>query len=429
MRIQHLSFLPKAKKRPLSIGARINLGFALTMALMVALASVGITHNQMADKRLKNIVEKNNVKTEMAQVMQSALRERALNMHIIAVLTDDFLKDEVYQRFNELGGEYTRARQVLEQLADTPEEKQVLADIKRLTRQAQPEVEKVMVMGLEGSDTSIFELIRNQTMPMQKLISDQVDKLIQFQREQTTNAVREAERLSLQARNIMLFLGGMACLLALLIAVFVCRQVTRQAEALEHQAMHDELTHLPNRTLFQDRLQEAIKNAYRKNVSFAIILLDLDRFKEVNDTLGHDAGDQLLVEVGRRLKETVRSIDTVARLGGDEYVILLDDLSEQQVDRVAEKIHQVLAHPFALAGKNVSIRASLGIANFPIHGSDAVMLTRHADRAMYAAKHERRGIATDSPALEPDFSGQSSLQPELHQASEPATQWEKASAF
>ena len=309
---------------------------------------------------------------------------------------------------------------MLEQLADTSEEKEVLANIKRLTRQAQPEVEKVMVMGLEGSDASIFELIRNQTMPMQKLISDQVDRLIEFQREQTSNAVREAERLSRQARNIMLFLSGAACMLALLIAVFVSRQVTRQAGALEHQALHDELTHLPNRTLFQDRLQEAIKNAQRKHVSFAIILLDLDRFKEVNDTLGHDAGDLLLVEVGRRLKETVRSIDTVARLGGDEYVILLNDLSEQQVGRVAEKIHQVLEHPFVLAGKDISISASLGIANFPLHGSDAVTLTRHADMAMYAAKHERLGIVTYSSALEGAFR-QSSHATGPHQAIEPAT--------
>ena len=420
MRIQHLSFLPKAKKRPLSIGARINLGFALTMALMVALASVGITHNQMADKRLKNIVEKNNVKTEMAQVMQSALRERALNMHIIAVLTDDFLKDEVYQRFNALGGEYTRARQVLEQLADAPEEKAVLANIKRLTRQAQPEVENVMEMGLEGNDAGIFELIRNQTMPMQKMISDQVDTLIQFQREQTTAAVRDAEKLSIQARNIMLLLGGMACTLALLIAVFVSRQVTRQANALEHQAMHDELTHLPNRALFQARLQQAIRNAHRQNGCFSIILLDLDRFKEVNDTLGHDAGDLLLVEVGRRLKETVRSIDTVARLGGDEYVIILEALAEFAVQRVAEKIHKVLAHPFTLAGENVTISASLGIANFPLHGRDAVMLTRHADMAMYAAKHERSRIAIYSPSLEQYMPTQLAGKTELHQAIEQA---------
>lgn len=302
----------------MGIGARINLGFTFTIALMMALTGVGLTHIHLADARLKNIVEKNNVKTEMAQIMQSALRERALNMHIIAVSDDPFLKDEVYQRFNAMGGEYTRARQSLERLASFQEEKRILDEIKRLTRRAQPEVEKVMEMGLAGNDPQMFELIRNRTMPLQKLISDQVDALIQFQRAQTANAVREAESLSGQARHVMLFLGSMATLLTLLIAVFVSRRVTGQAHALEHQASHDELTSLPNRALFQDYLQQAIKSANRMNGSFAILLMDLDRFKEVNDTLGHNVGDLLLIEVGRRLKETVRSEDIVARLGGDD---------------------------------------------------------------------------------------------------------------
>jgi len=175
-------------KRAIGIKSRINLGFALTIVLMLALTGVGLTHMYLADARLKNLVEKNNVKTEMAQIMKSALRERALSMHIIAVLKDAFLKDEEYQHFNALGGQYTQARQTLERLADSPEEKKVFAQIKSLTLQAQPEVEKVVEMGLAGDDSQIFDLIRNQTMPMQRLISDQVDTLIEFQRTKTTRS-------------------------------------------------------------------------------------------------------------------------------------------------------------------------------------------------------------------------------------------------
>lgn len=109
--------------RSISIEVRINLGFTFTIALMLALAGVGLTQMYQADARLKIIVEKNNVKTELAQIMQSALRERALSMHIMAVLTDDFLKDEEYQHFNELGGSYTQARQSLKKLATSAEEK------------------------------------------------------------------------------------------------------------------------------------------------------------------------------------------------------------------------------------------------------------------------------------------------------------------
>ena len=224
--------------------------------------------------------------------------------------------------------------------------------------------------------------------------------------------------MSAQARNVMLFLGGLASILALLIAIFVSRRVTRQAYALEHQALHDELTNLPNRVLFQDHLQQAIKNAHRTDSTFAILLMDLDRFKEVNDTLGHDAGDLLLVEVGQRLKDTVRSVDTVARLGGDEYVILLENISEQYVERVAEKIRKVLEHPFVLDGEVVDISASLGIARFPEHGSDAVTLTRRADMAMYAAKHEQSGIAIYSEAHEHHSRAKLALKSELRQAIE-----------
>lgn len=405
-------------KRGISIEARIVLGFTFTLALMLALTGVGLTQMYRSDVRLKTIVEKNNVKTEMARIMQSALRERALSMHVIAVLTDDFLKDDEYQHFNALGGRYTQARQILERLADSPEEKKIISKIKKLTSLAQPEVEKVVKMGLAGEGTQIFDLIQNKTIPMQRLISDQVDALIQFQQSQTASAILEAEASSTQARNAMLFLGGLASVLTILIAVYVSKRVKKQALALEYQALHDELTDLPNRTLFQDRLEQAIRSAQRTGNSFAIILMDLDRFKEVNDTLGHNVGDLLLKEVGRRLRDTVRTYDTVARLGGDEYVIILESLSEQYIVGVAEKILKALDIPFLLDGEVVDISASLGVARFPDHGSDAVTLTRRADVAMYAAKNEHSGFAIYSAAQEHSSRSDLALKSELRQAIE-----------
>ena len=405
-------------KRGISIEARIDLGFIFTIALMLALTAVGLNQMSRADARLKNIVEKNNLKTELAQVMQGALRERALSMHIMAVLTDDFLKDAEYQHFNELAGRYTQARQSLENLADSAEEKKIFAVITRLTRVAQPEVEQVMEMGLRGSDPQIFELIRNQALPWQRKISDQVGELIKFQQNQTAIAVQEAQTSSARARSAMLILGGLAIALTILMGAYVSKRVTKQTLTLEHQALHDYLTDLPNRTLFQDRLQQAIRNSRRSSHSFAIILMDLDRFKEVNDTLGHDVGDLLLKEVGRRLKDTVRSADTVARLGGDEYVIILESLSEQYVEAVADKIRKALDHPFVLDGEVVDISASLGIARFPEHGSDAVTLIRRADMAMYAAKQEHSGFAIYTEAHEHGSRTDLAFKSELRQAIE-----------
>ena len=404
--------------RGIRIEVRIAIGFILTIALMLALTGVSLSHMDKADARLKNIVEKNNVKTEMAQIMQRALLERALSMHIIAVLTDAFLKDDEYQRFTVLGAEYTRARETLERLAVSPEEKKVLTRITGLTRVAQPEVEKVIEMGWKDRSPEILNQIRNVAMPKQRLIGEQVAVLIRLQQSLTEAAVKEAEASSANARNVMMLLGGLASVLTGLIAIYVSRRVTGQAKTLEHQALYDGLTNLPNRTLFQDRLAQAIKKSQRVGSSFAIILMDLDRFKEINDTLGHNVGDLLLKEVGERLIRTVRDTDTVARLGGDEYVIILEDMPEQTIERVAEKILKALDRPFMLGEDMIEISASLGIACFPDHGNDATTLTRRADVAMYAAKHDHSGFAIYSEAQEHSSRTGLALRSELRHAIE-----------
>ncbi|CAN5724473.1 hypothetical protein BH24ACT26_BH24ACT26_19760 [soil metagenome] len=166
----------------------------------------------------------------------------------------------------------------------------------------------------------------------------------------------------------------------------------RQAAESEHQALHDGLTGLPNRTLFRDRVGNAILAGDRDGHGAAIMLMDLDRFKEVNDTLGHHSGDLLLQEMGRRLRETVRGADTVARLGGDEFAILLPKVSHREdAVHVAEKILDSLKQPFEVQDLTLDVGASIGIALFPDHGADADTLIQLADVAMYLAKGAHSG--------------------------------------
>ncbi|MBF0427642.1 MAG: EAL domain-containing protein [Magnetococcales bacterium] len=168
-------------------------------------------------------------------------------------------------------------------------------------------------------------------------------------------------------------------------------ECTRLEEKLREQAEFDELTGLPNRKLFNDRLHQAILMGERKQRNFALMFVDLDRFKWVNDTLGHDAGDTLLIEVARRIKGVVRKSDTVARLGGDEFtVILLDILHESMAELVARKILEELCTPFLLKGEEVVISGSVGVSLFPADGSNAQELVKNADSAMYQAKHSGR---------------------------------------
>ncbi|WP_413795482.1 MULTISPECIES: bifunctional diguanylate cyclase/phosphodiesterase [unclassified Pseudomonas] len=159
------------------------------------------------------------------------------------------------------------------------------------------------------------------------------------------------------------------------------------AESVEYLAYHDGLTTLPNRSLFSKLLSQSISEASRYDRQLAVLFLDLDRFKQVNDMLGHDAGDQLLKEVAQRLEACLRSSDTVARLGGDEFVILLPELSQDNdVATAAQKILTAIARPFNLQGQEFRVTASVGISVFPHDGLDEQTLTKNADSAMYQAK-------------------------------------------
>ena len=165
----------------------------------------------------------------------------------------------------------------------------------------------------------------------------------------------------------------------------------RDEETIRNLAYHDGLTGLPNRALFQDRVNLALARARRDRLGLAVMVLDLDEFKAVNDTLGHQAGDLLLRAVGKRLSGLLREVDTVARMGGDEFVILLSSLQKREdASLVARKIVETFQKPVDLGGRPVSVTTSVGIALFPQDGEDIDTLIRHADAAMYRVKEGGR---------------------------------------
>ena len=164
----------------------------------------------------------------------------------------------------------------------------------------------------------------------------------------------------------------------------------RNQEKIWRQANYDDLTGLPNRQLFRDRLQHDLRRTARAGHLLALLFIDLDRFKEVNDTIGHLAGDRLLVEVARRIVRCVRKTDTVARLGGDEFTVVMSDMSRhERVDAVAQAILDALAEPFLIDNETAYLTASIGICLYPNDGADVTKLMQYADQAMYAAKHYR----------------------------------------
>jgi diguanylate cyclase len=197
---------------------------------------------------------------------------------------------------------------------------------------------------------------------------------------------------------------GVICSVGLLVAVVIARQLVAMREnarllahnrelaaRLQHQAWHDELTGLANRSLFAQRIRDAVDACRDETVRTAVFLVDLDDFKQVNDTLGHDAGDELLRVMADRLTRAVRPTDTVFRLGGDEFVVIAENVDDRAAREIADRLHRTGAQPVDLRGGPVSVGASVGFALVDPDTPDPADVLRHADAAMYAAKAAGKG--------------------------------------
>ena len=232
-----------------------------------------------------------------------------------------------------------------------------------------------------------------------------VRAIVELDNQITPHAEAYARSLNDAARRLMLLFfsaGGLIALVLVGWAVLMTRRTLARLQAAEAQsreaerrlaelAQYDALTGLANRTLFQDRLSQAIARAHRTEQPVALLFLDLDRFKEINDSLGHEAGDRVLKETSARLREHLREGDSVARLGGDEFTVILDSVKDaEEVRAVAQKLMRALAEPIAFEGHDLFVTLSIGIALYPRDGEDADTLVRHADTAMYQAKGEGR---------------------------------------
>lgn len=179
-----------------------------------------------------------------------------------------------------------------------------------------------------------------------------------------------------------------------------------EQSSLRHQALHDSLTGLPNRALFYDRLDQALASYRREQVGFSVMLLDLNRFKEINDTLGHQTGDLVLRHLSSQLRPLLREVDTLARWGGDEFGVVLPTADLHQALRIAARLRQALATPLIAQGFRLRPEGGIGIATCPDHGTDSETLLRHADIALYIAKRAVGGIATFDPGQIGDASAQ-----------------------
>ena len=259
--------------------------------------------------------------------------------------------------------------------------------------------------------------------PMEEIVGYQDSKFYDAEeaermRKEDLQVIEKGEKLQIEEHSFNVLTGDARVFMTIKLPLFredgsiyalcgISTDITERKDFendLEHMAQHDALTHLPNRALFKDRLRQAMISAQRYKERLALMFIDLDRFKPVNDTYGHDVGDLLLKAVADRIQDCLRESDTAARLGGDEFVVLLPTIENQQdAILVGRKILDALNQSFNLAGHDLRISSSIGIAEFPDHGSDEIMLVKSADLAMYHAKKSgRNNVRIFEPGMQED---------------------------
>jgi diguanylate cyclase len=208
----------------------------------------------------------------------------------------------------------------------------------------------------------------------------------------------------------------LAVWVALILASVIARRLDEKNAVLTYQALHDNLTGLPNRALLYDRLRDLTRTSHKNQNQFSLLVMDLDRFKEVNDTLGHHFGDQILIQVGRRVRAQLRDFDVIARLGGDEFAVLVPDADAAQGLACAKRLLHCFDDPFSIDGITLVIKPNTGVASFPEHGQDADTLIRHADVAMYHAKRKTCGYELYQPLVDSHSVRRLTLMSELRHA-------------
>jgi len=300
----------------ISLNLSVIVGFALIVLLMVSLTLVGLLRIAEINRHMEKIVSSNNVKTDLVHTMKDSLRERTIITHLVSLLKDPFAQNEEYLNFNDLGVTFSTARTALEGMPLSPEEKEVQTRIRTLTIKTQPSVVRAVDLAMDGKTAEARKLIETEVVSAQKLISLELNQLLELQKRETESAVTTAKDAYESTRLLMLVLGGTAAALGLGIAFVVIRNANKQTDSLQHQAMFDNLTNLPNRVLFADRLQQTALIARREKRPFGLFAMDLDRFKAINDTLGHHIGDRVLQHVAACTRSCLRESDTVARMGG-----------------------------------------------------------------------------------------------------------------
>ncbi len=381
-------------------------GFGLLLVLMVALVAVASSGILTVRTELDRVVNEKLVKSQLAQTMFDASRERALLLMLMQYEEDPFERDEMMMQFRADAEKFMLAREKLFAMDLSREEQKALTDSVMYAAsgaEAMNRLLELMVGDLEMDERSREEaatLMYERIIPARAKLGQRMLEIGWLVRESGEEIAADVEANYQQTKQLFWILGAAILLTSISIIWVVYQRVMRSSiqihtmyDELDEIASHDSLTGLINRSSFEFQFQQMVERAQRYNEQLALLYLDLDGFKQINDTLGHAVGDQVLQSVSAVFSRQVRDNDIVGRIGGDEFAIVISHVgTEQRVGEIAERILREIKRPIELEGQPaVQIGISIGVALYPKDGRSEEELLQAADRAMYIAKQNGKG--------------------------------------
>jgi diguanylate cyclase (GGDEF)-like protein len=375
--------------------------FLALIVLIVALTANSIYQLSRYQDHMNRVVETNGRKIDIITRTQVAAHARTDRLLRMAIETDPFVRDALFLDFNRAGFMVGSGRRALIQLGFTSQEKSKFDDQSNHIRRIEAVQEKITDLMSRDKVEEARQVLVAEAIPLQEEFNTMLAGYRETLQRANDEALTQARKDYLHSRRMMIVYGALATILGFALGwltldrlAHTTRKIDQQMadlkasyRALEEEATHDPLTGLANRRLFYDRLQHALRQAKRHGKKVGVLFVDMNRFKEVNDTHGHHVGDAVLTEVAARLIKSVRESDTVARVGGDEFVVLLEDLRDRNDCYTAvKKIEESLSRDTNLYGLGLELSASIGQAIYPDDGTNEDQLIHAADAAMYNIK-------------------------------------------
>jgi diguanylate cyclase (GGDEF)-like protein len=374
-----------------NIHTLISLGFIAVLALMFSLVFVSLVQFQSINESMERLVEDTNIKTAAANDMRDAIRLRTDSLKTMRLTEDIFERDSERQRFISHAGKYRIARERLVSLGMDEHESAIHKQLQQLTISSQPYNDSAAELLMSDAPAEEVMSVLKEAAASQTQILEKLEELVGLEKENTQAALTANQQHYSSTRNLLFALTGIALLFSLLVARIAIKQVSAKNRQLAYQASHDPLTGLINRQEFECRVERSIQQARAQAATHALLYLDLDQFKVVNDTCGHAAGDELLQQLSKLLLSSVRTRDTLGRLGGDEFGMLLENCPLDKAVEIANNLlKKIDAFHFTWSDNTFTLGISIGVVPVDRSTADIGCAMSAADSACYIAKESGR---------------------------------------